>query len=276
MASSLRDSIKAFSNPYLIEQYYRHREQYMDEAQKVMEVEIALRGISKEQIETYLAEDENEALDTPAIVNYDKKEFTKMEGGFTTNDSLLVRSMFSEHKIPFFMDVSSSLLPFTGEELDAHLVAFHVHNNSIEAARAAIAEHFVLDGARYALKYADTKERLKSFNFYEIPHSLLESMEIVDVDFSKEEKDLLAALGARLLEEVDDIEAKQQRVVFYYDSLEDLIGRLAGSERPRLKHADLLACLELLQIYCDDPGFTSAANGIAEALMAFFSSTQGA
>ena len=185
MASSLQESIKAFSTPYLIEQYYRHRDQYMDEAQKVMEEEIAVRGISKEQIETYLADGEPEAPDIPAIVNYDKKEFTKMEGGFTTNDSLLVRSMFAEHKIPFFMDASSSLLPFTGEELDAHLVVFYVHNDSVDAARSAVGEHFDLAGNRYVLKYADTKQRLKSFNFYEIPHSLLESMEIAGVDFSK-------------------------------------------------------------------------------------------
>jgi hypothetical protein len=248
----------------------------MDEAKKVMEEEIALRGITKARIDEILAENEDGAAETIEVVHYDKKEFTQLEGGFSTNDSLLVRSMLTDHKIPFFMDTSATLLPFTGNELDAHLVTFHVHTASIDAARAAIAEHFVLDGARYAIKFADIKERLKSFNFYEIPHALLESMEIVDVDFSKEEKDLLADLGDRLLKEVDAIEADQQRVVFYYDSLEDLIARLRGGERPRFKHTDLLAALELLQIYCDDAAFPAAGVGIAEALMKFFFFTQGA
>jgi hypothetical protein len=276
MTSSLSDSIKAFSNRYLIEQYYKHLDQYIEEAKQLMEEEINRRGIGKKEIDDIMAQSEDGADDAPETVHYDKKEFTQLEGGFSTNDSLLVRSMLNEHKIPHFMDASATLLPFTGEELDAHLVTFHIHKDFMGPALAAIAEHYDKNGARYTLKYTDITERLKSFNFSEIPHALIESTEIVEVDFSKEEKDLIISFGRRLLKEVDDIEAKQERVVFYYDSLEDLLERLGGAKAPNLKHTDLLASLELLQIYCNEPDFPAVGAGIAEALMGFFSFTQGA
>jgi hypothetical protein len=59
-------------------------------------------------------------------------------------------------------------------------------------------------------------------------------------------------------------------VVFYYDSLEGLISRLKSDKTQRLSHMDLLASLEVLQIYCDEPGFPPAADGIIDALLGFF------
>ena len=273
MNAALLDTIKGYSNEYLIEQFYRHADQYREEALSLMQEELSRRGISPGDIDATKAPAEDGEA---AVVHYDKKDFTKLEGGFTTNDSLLVRSMLTEHNIPFFLDASSSLLPFNGEELDAHLVTMHVHSGSLEAAQAIICEHFELSGARYNLKYADTKARLQSFNFYEIPHALLESKEIVEVVFSTDEKKLLINLGSRLIDEVEEIETKRQRVVFYYDALDDLISRLSAAEEPEFTHTDLLAILELLQIYCEDPIFVPIGSGLAEALMGFFSfSPQG-
>jgi hypothetical protein len=270
MNPSLRETIKGFANQYLIEQYKLHRDQYMDEAIRMMEEEIKVRGIGDDEIAKVLSLDENDGPEAAAVVNYDRKDFSPLEGGFSTNDSILVKSMFADHKIPYFMDTSSSILPFTGDELDAHLVAFYVHNNGLEKAKSIVAEHFTLAGNRYALSFSDVKDRLKSLNFYEIPHDVLESKEIVEVDFSKAEKEVIITYGSRLLTEVDLIESRQNRVVFYYDSLEDLIARLTSDEPPRLSHMDLLASLEVLQIYCDEPDFPPAANGIIDALLGFF------
>ena len=271
MSSSLKESIKAFSNSYLIEQYYINRDQYTPEAAKVLEQEISRRGIGKEEIDSVLSESrESELVET---VHYDKKDFIELAGAFTTNDSLLVRSMLAQHKIPSFADNSAALLPFTGEELDAHLVKFFIHKDFLEAARAVIAEHYELVDNRYNIKYNDIKTRLKSFNFYEIPHYILESKELAGVEFTPEEKELLITYGSRLLAEVDEIESKQERVVFYYDSIEDFIESLRSEKKPDLTRNDLITALEILQIYCDDANFPDAASSVIEALLGFFSTS---
>ncbi len=270
MTTSLHETIHGFTTQYLIEQYMLHRDQYMHDAITIMEGEIKARGISDEDIKKALSDADADAAEAPVVVHYDKKMFTPLDGAFTTNDSMLARSMFSEHKIPFFQDTSASILPFTGDELDAHLVVFHIHNDSLDKAKSIVTEHFDLMEKRYTLKFSDVKERLKSFNFYEIPHGLLESKEIVEVDFSPAEKEVIVTYGTRLLSEADEIEARQNRVIFHFDSLEDLVTRLKGGETVRLTHTDLLASLEVLQIYCDDPGFPPAAEGIIEALLGFF------
>jgi hypothetical protein len=270
MNSSLSETIKSFSNQYLIEQYKLHADQYMEEALKMMEDEIKIRGISEDEIAKVLGSEDDPEAEAPIIVNYDKKLFSPLDGGFSTNDSVLVRSMFAERKIPYFVDASSSILPFMGDELDAHLVSFQVHNDWLERAKTIIDEHFILTDKRYTLNFSDVKARLKSLNFYEIPHSVLESKEIVEVGFSKAEKDIIITLGSRLLKEADAIEAQQNRVVFYYDNTEDLIARLASEESLSLNHTDLLTALEILQIYCDEPDFPAAAIGIIDALLGFF------
>jgi hypothetical protein len=270
MNSSLQETLKSISNFELIIQYKLHRDEYTDEAIGLIESQIKARGISEEEIAKTVAEVQEAEEDSPVIVHYDKNLFSPLDGGFSTNDSLLVRSMLAENKIKFFVDASSSILPFMGEELDAHLVRFNVHNDSLEQAKTIIAEHFDLADNRYVLKFSDVKTRLKQLNFYEIPHKVLESKEIVEVGFSKAEKDVIIAYGARLLGEADDIESKQNRVIFYYDNIEDLTARLESEETLKLNHADLLTALEILQIYCDEPDFPAAATSIIEALLGFF------
>jgi hypothetical protein len=275
MASSLQDTIKGFATSYLIDQYMLHRDQYMKDAIELMEREIKARGISEDDIAKALADPDEDEAEAPVMVSYDKKMFTPLDGAFSTNDSMLVRSMFAEHKIPFLLDSSTSILPFTGDELDAHLVMIHVHNDSVDKAKSIIAEHFDLADKRYTIKFSDVKDRLKSLNFYEIPRNVLESKEIVGVDFSSAEKEVIITYATRLLSEADEIEARQNRVIFYFDSLEDLVSRLKDGKPLDLTHTDLLASLEVLQIYCDEPDFPPAADGIIEALLGFFLPHQG-
>jgi len=90
MSSSLHDSIKAFSNSYLIEQARLNRDQYTDEALKILEEEIPFGASArKKSIRCFLRARERQPAET---VHYDKKDFSLLPGAFTTNDSLLVRS----------------------------------------------------------------------------------------------------------------------------------------------------------------------------------------
>ena len=87
--------------------------------------------------------------------------------------------------------------------------------------------------------------------------------------FSQEEKDVLNRYGRRLLSEIDEIETRDGRIVFNFDNVEALVG-LLSREKPGLTKTDLFTALEILQIYCNDPEFGPAAQGVAEALLGFF------
>ena len=168
------------------------------------------------------------------------------------------------------MDTSAALLPPGSKDIDTHPASYQVHRDYVEQAITLIREHFDLNEGLYSLKYNDIATRLKAFNFYEIPQELLASNTITEVEVSGNEISILIRFGERLLKEVSNIEMQQDRVVFYYDAIEPLIERLQANKAPQLSPADLLAMLEILQIYCDDPDFSAEANGIAEGLLDFF------
>jgi hypothetical protein len=269
---NLKDALTTFSNDYLVEQLFLHSEQYTEEARKLMKEEILRRGISEADVDSFISSKKGKHEEDEHVINYDKSDLTKIEGGFNTNDSLIVRSMLSEQKIPFVMDASTGILPFNGESLDTHLIDFLIHKNFFDKASTAINEHFDLVDGRYILKYSDIKTRLKSFNFYEIPRTLIESSELTEVDFSQKEKEIIIRYGTKVVDEVDDIEKKQERAVFYYDTWEDLLEKFKNEDHPELSHTDLLATLEALQIFCDETDFPPEAENIADSLIKFFSS----
>jgi hypothetical protein len=90
------------------------------------------------------------------------------------------------------------------------------------------------------------------------------------VVLTPEEKETVIRLGKRVLDEGDAIEQQQERVIFYYDSIESLITLLSAKTEARLTRTDLLTILEILQIFCDDPAFPPFMEESAGALLAFF------
>jgi hypothetical protein len=272
MSAHIEDSVHGFSNEQLIEHYYLEKSNYTEEALTAMKQELRRRAISQEKIDaviTALTAPDSEESEYMAK-HYDKSEYETIDGRFTANDVLIVRAMLAEHEIPLMIDMSEVAAMSGIQAKASHPVTLLVHRDFIEQARKLIAEHFDLNEEMYVLKYNDTLSRLKAFNFYEVPPAILVSSEITAVELSPAEKDILIAFGRRLLDEVDAIEAEQERVIFYYDAVEPLIEQLEKPEKPKLLHTDLLASLEILQIYCSDPGFSGEALGIADALLHFF------
>jgi hypothetical protein len=80
---------------------------------------------------------------------------------------------------------------------------------------------------------------------------------------------VISRYGQRLLTEVEDIEQKQQRVVFFYDSIDPLLDALK-KKKYKLTPTDLLTVLEILQVYCDDPDFPSSMDDAILSLIDFF------
>jgi hypothetical protein len=268
----LQEKVKGFETPYLLEQYVHFRDQYTEEAQQVLAAEIASRNISQGEIDEFAKKSligREEASGNVQVRHFRRDEFEKLEGVFTRKDMLLVRSMFSEEEVPFFMDTSVQFSPVQ-QQASREYVSVYVHKDSKDKALALIGAHFECTGGLYGVKCSDVRERLKLFSFDEIQQSEVEAAQIVDVSFSPEEKDVLVVYGKRLLGEIDDIESRDGRIVFHFDNVEGLVERLSSRQAASLSKTDLLTALEILQIYCDDAEFSPTSIGIAEALLSFF------
>jgi hypothetical protein len=110
------------------------------------------------------------------------------------------------------------------------------------------------------------QNQLKSY-FHDIHIAEKEVNELIEVGFSPEEIKVITGYGQRLLTEVDTIE--EQRVVFFYDSVEPLL-ELLQKNTDKLTRTDLLTILEILQIYCDDPQFPEFMDEAILTLLSFF------
>ena len=85
-----------------------------------------------------------------------------------------------------------------------------------------------------------------------------------------DEKEIITAFGNRLLREAEAVEKAQERILFYYDAIEPLTGLLQEPDRSSLSRNDLLAILEILQIYADDPALPPSMDEAISQLLSFF------
>jgi hypothetical protein len=268
---ALHELIRNYSTPFLLEQYVHMRDQYTSDAVQLIQEELVRRSIGETEIEEFrkksLVGGDGESGNVQ-VRHFKRDEFVKLDGVFNQTDGYLVRAMFDEEKVPFFVDSSIQFNAIPGQETRRHIGVF-VHNESKDKALSLIEGHFELADGVYRVRHSDVKERLVSFSFQEIQHPEIDAADITGVHFSQEEKDVLTVYGKRLVAEIDQIEGRGDRIVFHFDNVEGLLERLAESE-PELSASDLLTALELLQIYCQDPGFGPTAEGIAQALLGFF------
>jgi hypothetical protein len=269
---ALHELVQSYSTPFLLEQYVHMRDQYTQDAIKVIEAEMARRNLGAAEIEEYKSTSligEDGGSGNVQVRHLKRDDFIKLDGTFSRADGFLIRAMFGEEDVPFFVDASLQYSAIPGHENAPQPVSVYVHKDATDKALALIGAHFDLADGMYHVKYSDVKDRLASFSFSEIQQSDIESSEITDVHFSQEEKDVLIRYGRRLLSEIDEIETRDGRIVFNFDNVEALVG-LLSHEKPGLTKTDLFTALEILQIYCCDPEFGPAAQGSAEALLGFF------
>lgn len=272
-AEDLQERLQNYSTPFLLEQYVHQRDEYTREAIAVIEREIARRNISSADIDEFskksLIGDEGMAGNVE-VRHFKRDDFVKLDGAFAKNEGALIRAMFAEDDIPYFMDANVTVSPLGSQDAQ-QLVHVYVHKESMDKALSIVGMHFDADAADgvFRVKYSGTRDRLKSFSFQDIQHAELDTADIVDVNFSHDEKDVLLKYADRLNQEIEAIESGQDRIVFFFDNVEELVGRLSDDDSS-LSKTDLLTALEILQIYCDEPDFPQAGLGIAEALLSFF------
>jgi hypothetical protein len=274
-AQDLQERLQSYSTPFLLEQYIYQKTEYTPEAIAVIEREIARRNISPADIDEFvkkgLVGDEGIAGNVE-VRHFKREDFVKLDGAFAKSDGALIRAMFAEENIPHFLDADVAISPVGVRDADAkQLVHVQVHRDSLDKAMSLVGMHFDADaaGGVYTVKYSGIRDRLKSFSFQDIAHTDVGDADIVSVEFSREEKDVLLRYAHRLPAEIEGIENGQERIVFFFDNIEELAGRLSGGGSS-LSKTDLLTALEILQIYCDEPDFPPSGLGIAEALLSFF------
>jgi len=262
----LSESVKDFSDDYLFEQFYNHKDDYTEEALKIFEEEIRSRNLD---INKLILQKNTDACFSKKEIRLDREDFIIFDHTFSYTDLLLATAVLRENDVIFFVDnPSSETLPLENESSKRFSIS--VHKSSEAKAHEILDEHFDKDNGRYTLKNNDIRERLKSFSFHDIRISEKEAKEPLDVASSDTEIEIITRYARRHLSEVDEIEQKQERVVFYYDSIEPLIELLEEQEEKIITRSELLAILEILQIYCTDPQFPAMIDETISALLGFF------
>lgn len=258
----LREIIKEYSDDYLFEQFTNHQNEYTPEALEMIKEEMKLRNINLE---------EKKKPNSPVkhkIFNLDSDDFFQFDDTFSRTDLIIAISILKDNDIIFFSDNPSSVDSYPIESEAQKRYKIYVHKDFIEKTDELLSEHFENKDGIYLSKYFKPLDRLKSFNFHDIRISDKEAKELIDVGFSEDEVQVICNYGNRLISEIDTIE--RQRVIFFYDSVEPLIDKLKNNSATRLNRPDLLAILEILQIFCDYPDFPTSMDETIMTLLNFF------
>jgi hypothetical protein len=261
--ADLKDTIKTFSDEYLLELYHNRGEEYTQDAVQMMEAEIALRNIGKEEDNSAVKKDE-------IVLDLANAEFVPFDHSFYQTDLLFAQAILRDEKIPCIVDSGNwgDVLPVESEASQSFTI--HVPQIMLEKAHQLIDEHFIRSEGYYQLRYSEVKDRLTLLSFNEIPLSQKQLEEEVEVQFTAQEKTALIPYLNKLLQQADELEEKTQRVVFYYDNIEECLSHITRNNREQFSRMDLLTILEVLQIYCDDTDFPEYLLRTAEALLTFF------
>jgi hypothetical protein len=264
----LRKMITGYEDAYLLDQYFNRKNEYTPEALEVLREEIERRKINEAQLRQYISTRADIKMDGP--VRLKSEDFVQFDHVFSHTDILLAHAILRETGVPFYIDnpSSSDTIPLESEAQKVYTI--HVHKDSADTAHAALDEAFSKSDGVYVLKYSSVRDRLRAFNFHDLHINEHVAAEQVEVAFTPEEKVVIQKLAQRLLAEADEIEQQQGRVLFYYDTFEPLIELLSEPRRTTLSRTELLAVMELLQVYCDDPQFPAAMEGTVATLLAFF------
>lgn len=260
----LQEKVKEFTDEFLLKQFFNHKDEYQPEALEVLKKELEDRKIDYSNVQSAM-----KSITLPETKSYKTEDFVEFDHAFSSIDILLATSILKESEVVFFVDhISDSLFPVESKAVETFKIK--VHHDYIEKSHELLDEHFEKRDGRYLLKITTPRERLKAFSFYELRLTEQEDKEFLSVSLSSDERVAIAKYGKRLLDEVDTIESEQDRVVFYYDSIEDLIDLLNKKDTISIHKSQLLAILEILQIYCDDSEFPSFLDETIANILGFF------
>lgn len=270
MNTNIREAIRNFSDQHLIDQYLHKRDEYTEEALIYLKEEIDSRNIDLEQNDLDSSgSHSSENDDMQAEDSHDK--FVPLDHNFFQADILLAQSILNENKIPFIITNAQAADPIPLHTESNRLYTVHVPEDLSVKAQECIRQHFDNAKGYYQIKYSSVKERLKSFQFFEIHLSEEELNEEVEVQFTPSERADILTFIKRLQKESDMIEQQTGEVLFYADNLEECARHLEGKNNNRYTNTDLLTILEVIKMYCDSPDAPASFEKTGETLLDFFS-----
>ncbi len=264
MSTDFLTIVKEFTNAQLLHEFYTNKDQYTPESIGVMEKEIGLRRISDEEKNTFLgAPEENEK-------EYLKDDFVAFDYRFSNTDIVLAGAICKDCGIVCY--VNKAATDVLNVEPTADVVyTLYVHKEFIDKAHEALDEHFEKDGGLYRLRELPVADKLRLINFNEISLSAEIEQHECEVSFSLEEQGIIARYVRKLIDEVDTVEQSTGRPVFFYDNLEDIEKKLSKKPLQKLCVGDILAIMEVIQVYCTKPDFPSEMNETITGLLGFLS-----
>jgi len=280
----LKEVLSNYTDKELLDRYKTCRDEYVEEAVKLFDEEVARRGLdpaahaaAQNRVEAAI-----EAA-TASAKNLKRSDFAPYPHPFLKADVVTVDAVLRGSNVPYIIEerrenapadqTGAAIMGQTGAvELPPGPAMFNilVYRDALEKARELIGEHFEagIGGGVCVPRRTDAVDRLKSFSLYDIKISDAAAAERLEVDFSEKERSELIKLTETLIAEADRIEEEQGRVVFFYDGMEPLADKLKNREG--LTRTDFLAIIELCQIYCDDPRYDAELNRTAASILSFF------
>jgi hypothetical protein len=262
----LHNTISQYSDEQLRVAFYTEKDQYTPEAIEIMHEEVTRRGLTFDR-------NDDKKDERMVAVRLNSEDFVRFDFSFSRIDLMLASAILRDNAVPFFVDNPASADSIPTELESEKRYTLFIHNTFLEKTHQLLDEHFIKSDKSYLLKYTEVRDRLRAFNFNDIHLTEKDSNEELDVSLSTDEKKTIVLLGNRLLKEAEQVEEKQERVLFYYDAIEPLIERLKEPERSLLSRNDLLTILEILQVYIDDPAVPPSMEEATSQLLAFFLQT---
>lgn len=261
--SDLKSTIAEFSDDFLLEQFVERKDDYTSEAIELMKKEIDSRGITQEKIQDFITERKKQIP-----LSMDINDFVSLKHNFSNTDILFAHTILQDSKIPFFVNKPEpeSALPIESEA--SRVFTINVHKDFQDKAKDLLEEHFEPEEGVYRLKVSGVRDRLKLFSFQDAALSEKEAAEKVDVSFTYEERQELIRLGKKILKDVEEIEKRLERYVFYFDSIEDVNRHLEKENQGTYTKTELLAILEIMQIFVDE--LPASMDETISALLDFF------
>ena len=262
----LKEQLQNYTDSELVQQFLEHHDEYTPEALSLLKEEVERRDLDLEKQRQLLEEGSSNVK----IIQMDIDDFEQFDHVFSRVDLELAAIMLRDNQIPFYADNPKSGSTFPLEPEAQVQFTIHVHKSAIGKAHELLDEHFEKIDGSYRLKKMSVKEQLKLFSFHELQLSEKEAMEEIEVSFTAQEKTTILEYARKVLEEGDQIEKNQDRVLFYYDSIEEIIIRFSDKEIGALSKTGLLTILEILQVVCDEPCFPQFMDEVISSLLGFF------
>ncbi|MFW5960215.1 MAG: hypothetical protein ACOCSE_03750 [Chitinivibrionales bacterium] len=205
MDSEMERYIRGLEDEDLI-QGYSNKDEYTEEAVRIMESEIGNRGLSVEE-----GRDEEHKED---VVDY------KLEplGFFTPADTTVAVQMLEESEVVF-----SVVRPENGTSDIQILVADYEK----EKAHKKLEEGFYKKGEYYYIHQESLEDVVKQLDLREIEVMIRKAGDI-ELDIQENEFNTIRGYALKIIENINEIEERLGGPVFFYDDIEEITENPVG------------------------------------------------